>query len=118
MNAKIIDLKRENKTSKAGKAFISLRLKTDVHPGKWVSGFGGDENSHWQIGDTVDIEIESKGEYLNFKTNKVNAVSKGDGEASKLYNLINLKVLPLLEFMAEDLKALRKKEIDYPEINE
>lgn len=118
MEVKILDLKREGKIGKtSGKPFVSLRLKTDQHGSAWVSGFGGDENSHWQIGDTVDIEVEQKGEYLNFETNKVNQVSKGEGNDSRVFNLINLKILPLLEFMAEDLKAMRKKGISYPEMD-
>lgn len=122
MNVKILDLKRESKVGKtSGKAFISLRLKTEEYAGKWMSGFGGDENKDWKVGDTVDVEVETKGEYLNFKTNKVNAVSRGQGDDSRVFNLINLKILPLLEFMAEDMKAIRKKQLlggEYPEQDE
>ena len=113
----ITALKRTPRMSKAGKAFVSLGLKTTEYGDKWLSGFAGDENSHWQEGDVVDIEITQKDEYLNFKTNKVNQVSKGEGNDSRVFNLLNLKILPLLEVIAEDIKATRKKQImeEYPE---
>ncbi len=116
MNVKIMAIKRTPRIGKISKkAFVGLGLKTDQHGDKWLSGFGGPENEHWNVGDTVDIEVEQVGEYMNFKTLKVNAVSKAAGDDSRVFNLINLKILPLLEFMAEDLKAMRKKEIGYPE---
>lgn len=120
MQVTIAAIKRTDRVSKAGKPFVSLGLKTKEYADKWLSGFGGDENSHWQAGDTVDIEIEQKGEYLNFKTNKINQVSKGEANDSRVFNLLNLKILPLLEIIAEDIKATRKKQImsEYPEQNE
>ncbi len=103
--------------SKAGKAFVSLGLKTTEYGDKWLSGFAGDENNHWQVGDVVDVEVTQKDEYLNFRTNKINQVSKGEGNDSRVFNLLNLKILPLLEIIAEDIKATRKKQImeEYPE---
>lgn len=114
----ITAIKRTPRMSKAGRAFVSLGLKTNEYGDKWLSGFAGDENKDWKVGDTVEIEVEQKDEYLNFKTLRVNAVSKAQGDDSRVFNLINLKILPLLEFMAEDLKALRKREISYPEMDE
>ncbi len=113
----ITALKRTPRMSKAGKAFVSLVLKTTEYGDKWLSGFAGDENNHWQVGDVVDVEITQKDEYLNFKTNKVNQVSKGEANDSRVFNLLNLKILPLLEIIAEDIKATRKKQImeEYPE---
>lgn len=109
---------RIGKTSK--KAFVGLGLKTDQHGDKWLSGFGGPENETWAVGDTVDIEVEQKDEYLNFKVNKVNPISKIQGDESRVFNLINLKLLPAIQFLAEDIKAIRKELLKdgYPEMDE
>lgn len=43
-----------------------MSIKTLQHDDKWLSGFGGAWNTSWKEGDTVTIEVEQKGEYLNF----------------------------------------------------
>ena len=35
-----------------------------------MSGFGNKDNQNWKAGDTVEVEVEQKGEYLNFTTPK------------------------------------------------
>ena len=63
-------VKRTPKTSQAGKPYTSLSIKTNEHGEKWLSGFGNKDNQNWAEGDTVEIEVEQKGEYLNFSTPK------------------------------------------------
>ena len=63
-------VKRTPKTSQAGKPYTSLSIKTNEHGEKWLSGFGNKDNENWNTGDTVEIEVEQKGEYLNFSTPK------------------------------------------------
>ena len=61
----------KNKTSeRTGKAYVSRSIKTNEHGDKWISGFKGKENEGWREGDTVEVEIETKGEYLNFSVPK------------------------------------------------
>ena len=43
-----------------------LAVKVAEHGDKWISGFGGKGNTYWKEGDEVEINIEQKGEYLNF----------------------------------------------------
>lgn len=50
--------------SSSGKPFTSVGIKVD---GKWMSGFGGKWNQYWKQGDTVEVEVVKKGEYLNFE---------------------------------------------------
>lgn len=103
MQVTITAISRKDKTSKAGKPFVSLGLKTREHGEKWLSGFGNVGNRDWKIGDTVDIDIEQKGDFLNFTmakndngTDKPARVS-ADTSLVELKNLISLKVIPMLE---------------------
>lgn len=53
----ITALKREDKTSRAGKPYTSLALMID---GVWYNGFGNSANGDWKVGDSVDIELTQK----------------------------------------------------------
>lgn len=71
MQITITALKDTERTSaRTGKPFTSRGIQCNEYPGKWLSGFAGKDNEGWKVGDTVDIEVETKGEYLNFKTPK------------------------------------------------
>ena len=65
-------------SKKDGRPYSKIALKTrEYGEGRWVSGFGNQTNSQWKEGQTVEVEIEEKGEYLNFKNiNKVDALEK------------------------------------------
>jgi len=66
MTEKITYVNRTQRTSKAGKPYTSLSLKVESRGDKFINGFGNQSNESWKVGDTVDILIEQKGEYLNF----------------------------------------------------
>jgi hypothetical protein len=71
MQVTITALKDTERTSqRTGKPFTSRGIKTAEHGEKWLSGFAGKDNASWKVGDTVEIEVEQKGEYLNFSTPK------------------------------------------------
>ena len=53
-----------------GKPYTRLAIKCEEHGDKWLSGFQGSRNASWKEGDTVDIIVEQKGEYLNFRMPK------------------------------------------------
>ena len=72
MQVTLTGVYREQKTSqRTGKPFTSLRIQTQEHGDKWLSGFGNQDNANWDKGQTVEIEVEQKGEYLNFNTPKI-----------------------------------------------
>lgn len=73
---KIKDTPRTSKTS--GKPYTSRGILTNEYGGRWLSGFAGKENESWKEGDTVDITIEEKGEYLNFTVPKAEKAPQGD----------------------------------------
>jgi hypothetical protein len=54
------------KTSK-GKPYERVLIYTDKYEGA-ISGFGNKINQRWNEGDEVEVLVEKKGKYLNFKT--------------------------------------------------
>ena len=100
MKITITAVSRKQRTSaRTGKPFTSLGLKTQEHGEKWLSGFGNVDNADWKAGDTVEVEIEEKNGYLNFSTPKKDNTPQTD---NRLINLIEFKVLPLLEEIRKD----------------
>lgn len=72
MQVKIIKISRTPRVSKStGKQFTSLGLQVQEYGDKWLSGFDGPLTQNWKEGDTVEIEVETKGDYLNFKLPKI-----------------------------------------------
>ena len=53
---------------KNGRPYEKLGLKAQEYGDRWISGFGNRTNQNWKEGDQVEVEIEEKGQYLNFKT--------------------------------------------------
>lgn len=49
-----------------GKPYTSLRIKANEYGDKFLSGFDNAQTREWKVGDTVEIDVEQKGEYLNF----------------------------------------------------
>jgi hypothetical protein len=54
--------------TKDGKPYT--RCLIDTTDGRKVSGFRNAVSAEWKIGDEVEMDIEQKGEYWNFKTVK------------------------------------------------
>jgi len=52
--------------TKDGRSYERVAIKTVEMGDKYISGFGGEWNQNWKVGDQVQIIIEPKGEYLNF----------------------------------------------------
>uniref|UniRef100_A0A6H1ZKY7 Uncharacterized protein n=1 Tax=viral metagenome TaxID=1070528 RepID=A0A6H1ZKY7_9ZZZZ len=79
MQISIKEIKHENKTSQAGKDFVSCKIKTwseNQQKDLWISGFGNSITETWAVGDTVDVDLEQKGEYWNFNLNNNSRPSK------------------------------------------
>ena len=51
-----------------GRPYERISVKCSEFGEKWLSGFSNRTNFNWKEGDDVTVEIEEKGEYLNFKT--------------------------------------------------
>lgn len=79
--------------------YYKIGIATEEYPTKYINGFGKTELS-WKIGDEVEIDLEEKGEYLNFKLPKKEDVAIG-------------KVEDLSKDMADLRKALKALEARY-----
>lgn len=79
MQITITQIARNNKTSKVGKPYVSVGIKCNEYGDKYINGFGHKDNASWKIGDTVDVEIVEKGEYLNFEMPKSTFIKAGQG---------------------------------------
>lgn len=71
---------------KNGKPYSSIRIKTNVHGDKLLSGFGNKDNALWNVEDEVEIIVTENGQYLNFDTPKV--ADKLDAKYEELANKI------------------------------
>lgn len=107
MQVTITKISRKDRVSKAGKPFVSLGIMTKQHEERWLSGFDGPETKDWKIGDTVEIDVAEKGEYLNFTLPK-----KAPQTESRAVNMIEFKVIPLLQAILARLPDLKNG--DYP----
>lgn len=111
MEVKLTAVKRTPRIAKSsGKPFVSLGIKTDQHGDKWLSGFGGPENANWDVGQTVNIEVETRGEYLNFKTARSDSSpASKDAGLAEIKNILMLKVIPLLEAIYKQNPPIQKE---------
>ena len=78
MKVKIIKLLHHKINTTYGEK-TQVRIWTDQHSDRMLSGFMTKEMDGWKVGDEVDIEIEDTGKYLNFKVpNKSNQKTNED----------------------------------------
>lgn len=91
-------IKRTERTSKAGKPFTSVSIKTQEHGEKYMSGFGNKDNAGWKVGDKVNIKVTPNGEYLNFETLK----------ASEQSNEVLEKILNKLTGINLDIQIIKE----------
>lgn len=98
MEVTITAISRKDRVARSGKPYVSLGLKTQEHGDKWLSGFDGPQTKNWKVGDKVEIEIEQKGDYLNFSVPKgERGPAASSGATAELKNILMLKVVPMLE---------------------
>jgi hypothetical protein len=91
--------------TKDGKPYERCLL--DLVDGRKVSGFGNPTSRTWNAGDEVEIEIEQKGEYWNFKV-----PNKEVGGA------VNQEQMDRIEKMLKEIHShLIKEEAGYPELS-
>jgi GH35 family endo-1,4-beta-xylanase len=54
--------------TKDGRAYTRLAVKCVEYGDKYISFFGHKDNASWKEGDTIEAEVEQRGEYLNGST--------------------------------------------------
>ena len=68
MKVRVIKVIHRDRVSAKGKAFTSVGLQYEGENGPaWANGFGSPNTRKWQPGQEVEVELEQKGDYLNFK---------------------------------------------------
>lgn len=120
MQITIKAIKRTPRIAKSsGKPFVSVGIKTDQHGDQWLSGFANVDNADWEVGSLADIEVEQKGEYLNFKNGAPRSEARESGRdsgpaagnpaTSELKNILNLQIMPILERNNAGILNLERK---------
>jgi len=89
---KLTYVNRTQRTSKAGKPFTSLSIKTDKHGDRFLGGFGNKDNESWQVGDSVEIDVVENGQYLNFEMPKK---AGGFGNSKEVVDKLDTIILML-----------------------
>ena len=63
--------------TKDGRTYTRLFIRAKEYGDKPISGFDSIQTQNWREGDEVEVEVEQKGEYLNFKVpNKTDQLTK------------------------------------------
>ena len=90
-------IRKEKTSTRTGKPFTSLGIKTVEYGEKWLSGFGNANNASWKEGAKVEIIVEGKERVpFNFSVPESAQPDKFSTSNAEIKNLINLKVLPKL----------------------
>lgn len=76
--------------SKDGKPYKSMSIKIEGDD-SYITGFANQNNEHWKPGDEVEIEIEQKGNYKNFKMPKMPSVQEKIDSLIKRIEQIEIK---------------------------
>lgn len=93
-----------------GKPYVRVVIECDEHKGKKISGFGSIGNAQWKAGDKVQVEIEQKGEYLNFKTPK----ASGGSSFTEADRNTLIRIESTLQQVLNGMKVLANVPDDYP----
>src|SRR3990167_5854721 len=114
MQITITAISRKERTSKAGRPFTSVGLKTIEYGDRWVSGFGNARNKDWKKGDKIEVEVEDTGQYLNFtmpeqEESTDSGPAANNAATAELKNILALKVIPQLEQIHKDLLAIDER---------
>ena len=90
--------------NKNGKPFTRLGIQTQEHGAKWLSGFDNHATASWKEGDTVEIAVEEKGEYLNFSTPRPAALgyTAEDRDRMMRMEIQLIRIVDLLKNQPED----------------
>ena len=99
--------------TKDGRPYTRLVIRCKEYGDKMLSGFDSIQTQSWQEGDTVEVEVEQKGEYLNFKIpNKQDLIGKS---LEEIKNILTKHTL-MLSQIGQHLMPPEKD--DYPPLTE
>ena len=92
-----------------GRPYTRLLIRAKEYGDKSLSGFDGEQAKDWKEGQEVEVEVEQKGEYLNFK------LPKKENPNAKQFEEV-LGRLVKIELMLQQIgnAVVPKKKDDYP----
>ena len=103
---KLTYVRREEKTSKAGKPYTSFSIKVESRGDVFISGFGKKANADWKEGDEVEIDITQNGKWLNWTMPEVpKGYQLANNEIQKELDLIKDmlgRILSILQPVGKD----------------
>ncbi|MEO5366652.1 MAG: hypothetical protein H7831_09920 [Magnetococcus sp. WYHC-3] len=78
-------------------------IKATEYGDKWISGFAGEWNKDWKVGDVVEAEVEDTGKYLNLKAP---ASARFQGVTRQEFNQAIKDVHRLIDGLQAQINAL------------
>ncbi len=89
-----------------GRPYTRVLINTEQYE-KGLSGFENQDTKNWNVGDEVEVEVEKKGDYLNFKTIKAQdkSLAELDGKIEDILNKITgigLRIGVLADYIMEN----------------
>lgn len=109
MQITLTAVSRKEKTSKAGKPFTSVGIRCNEYGERWLSGFANKDNAGWKVGDTVEVDVETKGEYLNFSVPKASMSPLGNAGNAEIKNYLEFKIMPVLAQFHKELVIISER---------
>jgi hypothetical protein len=107
MKLKIEKIERENKTSKAGKPYIAL--KVIANGGVWFTGFGNESNQNWREGQEIDTPVYT--EQYQDKTYYKLGLPKNPTEGQMIMSRLD-EIVSMLRAMKYEKKLEIPKELE------
>ncbi len=83
--------------SQKGKPYTSVRIQVPEYGEQWLSGFENADNKDWHKESEVEIEVEKRGDFLNFSTPK--REEAGSGELKLAISVVSAKLDRVIELL-------------------
>lgn len=128
MKVTLTSVSREKKTSAGGKPYTSIRIKTQEHGDKLLSGFGHAGNDAWTEGQEVEINEPTSKQvgdkvYWNFESSKPVKGGMSNEQMNELLTKLG-RTLFIVEQIQQEVRDIKhavigkpKGTIEYPENN-
>lgn len=104
-------ISKKQKMTDRGEA-ISLGIKSKEYGDRWLNGWQNEISRNWKKGDKVEVIIEEKGQYLNFKALKPSVAPTPNYQSSQPKQDVNWDKISWGKCKHAFLVVLMEKGID------